>query len=72
MAKYTTIQKNRLLKKLKEVNVINEKDILNIKVSDLQKINEKSKLTIIDIEIIWLIQEAINKKSLLDFFADTN
>lgn len=73
MAEYNAKQKNKLLKKLKSINITTEKDILNIKISDLKKINElenTSKLNIKDIEIIWLMQEAIENKKLLDFFTD--
>ena len=75
MAEYNSKQKNNLLKKLKSINITNEKDILNVKVSDLKKINQNediANLTIKDIEILWLMQEAIEKKTLLDFFADNN
>ena len=73
MAEYNSKQKNNLLKKLKSVNITSEKDILNVKVSDLKKINQNediANLTIKDIEILWLMQEAIEKKALLEFFAD--
>ena len=63
-----------LVQKLKSINITNEKDILNLKVSELRNINkieEIPKLTIKDIEIIWLMQEAIEKKNLLEFFTDT-
>lgn len=75
MPEYNSKQKNSLLRKLKSINITNEKDILNVKVSDLKKIKENENiqdLTIKDIEILWLMQEAIEKKSLLDFFTDTN
>lgn len=71
MSKITATQKNKLLRKLKNANIVNEKDILNIKVSDLKKIKEASNLAMVDIEIIWLIQEAIDKKNLLDFFTES-
>lgn len=74
MAEYNSKQKNKLLKKLKSINITTEKDILNIKLSDLKKINDienVSNLNMKDIEIIWLMQEAIEKKKLLDFFTDT-
>lgn len=74
MAEFTVKQKNKLLKKLKAINIITEKDILNIKLAELKKINEIEKienLTIKDIEILWLMQEAIEKKSLLEFFTNT-
>ena len=71
MSKITATQKNKLLRKLKNANIVNEKDILNIKVSDLKKIKETNRLTMVDIEIIWLMQEAIEKKNLLDFFTES-
>lgn len=74
MAEYSSIQKNKLVQKLKSINVTNEKDILNLKVAELKKINATENiqnLTIRDIEIIWLMQEAIEKKNLLEFFTNT-
>ena len=74
MAEYSSIQKNKLVQKLKSINVTNEKDILNLKVAELKKINATENiqnLTLKDIEIIWLMQEAIEKKSLLEFFTNT-
>lgn len=70
MAKYSRKQKNSLFKKLKSINITNEKDILNLKVSELKKIKEVDKnqnITINDIEIIWLMQEAINNKNFFEF-----
>lgn len=75
MSECTQKQKKNLLKKLKVINMTNEKDILNIKVSELKKINQNeniSNLTIKDIEMLWIMQEAIENKSLFDFFADIN
>lgn len=72
MSKFTATQKNKLLKKLKKIKIVNEKDILNLKVSELKKIKEIENINMNDIEIIWLIQEAIEKKSLFDFFVDEN
>jgi len=74
MAKISSNQKQKLLNKLKAINITTEKDILNIKLAELKKINETEEienLTIKDIEIIWLMQEAIEKKSLLDFFTNS-
>lgn len=73
MAEYSSIQKNKLVQKLKSINITNEKDILNLKVAELKKINAVENiqnLTIKDIEIIWLMQEAIEKKNLLEFFTN--
>lgn len=75
MPEYNSKQKNSLLKKLKAIEITTEKDILNIKVADLKRINQNeniANLTIKDIEILWLIQEAIEKKTLLDFFTKIN
>lgn len=74
MAKISNNQKNKLLKKLKAINITAEKDILNIKLAELKKINEMQEIeniTIKDIETIWLMQDAIEKKSLLEFFTNT-
>lgn len=70
MAKYNTSQKNKVFKKLRKINIVTEKDILNLKVSELKKIKqleENPTLSISDLEIIWLIQEAIENKNLLEF-----
>lgn len=75
MSEYNAKQKNKLLNKLKAINITNEKDILNVKVAELKKINQNedlNNLNIKDIEIIWLIQEAIEKKDLLNFFTDSS
>ena len=74
MAKYTANQKSKLFKKLKNINTVTEKDILNLKVTDLKKLKQaenKTIITIADIELIWLMQEAIENKKLLEFFTDT-
>lgn len=70
MAKNTINQRNKLFKKLKSINITTEKDISNIKVADLKKINDNEgieKLTIKDIEMLWLMQEAIENKKFIDF-----
>ena len=75
MSEYNSKQKKNLLKKLKAINMTNEKDILNMKVAELKKINQNeniSNLTIKDVEMIWIIQEAIENKGLWDFFVDIN
>lgn len=73
MAQFTANQKKKLLKKLKSIKVVTEKDILNLKVADLKSLKEVENMenfTMKDIEILWLMQEAIEKKSLLEFFTD--
>lgn len=74
MSEYTSNQKNKVIQKLKSINIANEKDIINMKVSDLKKINQNeniANITMKDIEILWLMQEAIENKNLLDFFTST-
>ena len=71
MSIYTINQKNKVFKKLKKINITTEKDILNLKVADLKKLKQTQKgnsITNTDLEIIWLMQEAIEKKRLLEFF----
>ena len=71
MSKYTINQKNKVFKKLKKINITTEKDILNLKVADLKKMKQTERgnsITNTDLEIIWLMQEAIEKKRLLEFF----
>lgn len=73
MAEYNSKQKNKLIKKLKSINITTEKDILNLKVAELKKIkqvDDTQTITIKDIEIIWLIQEAIENKKIFEFLTD--
>ena len=73
MSEYNSKQKKNLLKKLKAINMTNEKDILNMKVAELKKINQNEdilNLTIKDVEIIWIMQQGIEKKGWRDFFGD--
>lgn len=73
MAEFNAIQKNKLVKKLKGINKAKEKNILNLKVSELRKINEDENipnLTINDVEIIWQMQDAIKGKELLEYLTD--
>lgn len=75
MSEYNSKQKKNLLKKLKAINMTNEKDILNMKVAELKKIHQNEdilNLTIKDVEKIWIMQEAIENKGLWDFFVDIN
>ena len=53
----------------------NEKDVLNMKVSELKKINQNEDIpnvTLKDIETIWIIQDAIETKGLWNFFIFLN
>ena len=45
MSEINIKQKNKLLKKLKTINILTEKDIQNVKVSDLKKINENENIS---------------------------
>ena len=70
MSEYNSKQKKNLLKKLKAINMTNEKDILNMKVAELKKINQNEdilNLTIKDVEMIW-----INKNANGIFIFDNN
>lgn len=74
MSKYKASEKNKLIEKLEKINITNEKDVLNLKVSDLKKINETEgiqNITLKDIQIIWLMQDAIETKTLLKFFTNS-
>lgn len=73
MAEYSSKEKSKLAQKLKSIGITNEKDILNVRVSELKKITDTggtSSLTLKDIKILWLMQEAIENKTLLDFFTN--
>ena len=70
MSKYTANQKNKLNIKLNKINIKNEKDIMNVKVKDLRKLRETDKISMKDIEMIWKMQDAIEDKSLWQFFVN--
>ena len=74
MSKYTSNEKNKLIEKLEKINITNKKAVLNLKVSDLKKINKAEdipNITLKDIQIIWLMQEAIETKNLFKFFTNS-
>ena len=71
MGKITINQKNKVLKKLRSINVITEKEILNVKVSKLKELKDNGKITINELEIIWLIQEAIENNTILEFLTNS-
>lgn len=71
MATYSINQMKRVIKKLEKINIINEKEILNIKVLDLKKLKEQDKVNLKDIEIIWEIQDMIQDKSWFKILFDT-
>lgn len=71
MATYSINQMKRVIKKLEKINIINEKEILNIKVSELKKLKEQGKVNMKDIEIIWEIQDMIQDKSWFKILFDT-
>lgn len=75
MSENSSKNKKNLIKKLKTINMTNEKDVLNMKVSELKKINQNEDIpnvTLKDIETIWIIQEAIETKGLWNFLIDIN
>lgn len=71
MATYSINQMKRVIKKLEKINIINEKEILNIKVLDIKKLKEQDKVNLKDIEIIWEIQDMIQDKSWFKILFDT-
>lgn len=71
MATYSINQMKRVIKKLEKINIINEKEILNIKVLDLKKLKEQDKVNLKDIEIIWEIQDMIQDKNWFKILFDT-
>lgn len=71
MATYSINQMKRVIKKLEKINIINEKEILNIKVLALKKLKEQDKVNQKDIEIIWEIQDMIQDKSWFKILFDT-
>ena len=73
MAKFTSNQKKKLVNRLKKIQVISEKDLLNVKVSDLKKLAEIENGKVFsqnDIKLLWLIQDAINRKIVFNFMAE--
>ncbi len=71
MATYSINQMKRVIKKLEKINIITEKEILNIKVLDIKKLKEQEKVNLKDIEIIWEIQDMIQDKSWFKILFDT-
>ncbi len=71
MVTYSINQMKRVIKKLEKINIITEKEILNIKVLDLKKLKEQDKVNLKDIEIIWEIQDMIQDKSWFKILFDT-
>ncbi len=75
MSENSSKNKKNLIKKLKSIGMANEKDVLNMKVSELKKINQNEDIpnvTLKDIETIWIIQDAIETKGLWNFLIDIN
>lgn len=71
MATYSINQMKRVIKKLEKINIITEKEILNIKVLDIKKLKEQDKVNLKDIEVIWEIQDMIQDKSWFKILFDT-
>lgn len=70
MAKITIIQKKKMLDKLKNIGIVTEKDILNLKVYKVKELKEQGKVTTNDLEIIWNIQETLMQKDILKILED--
>lgn len=70
MAKITIIQKKKMLDKLKNIGIVTEKDILNLKVYKAKELKEQGKVTTNDLEIIWNIQETLMQKDILKILED--
>ena len=73
MAKITVNQKQKLINRLKKIDIKSEKEILNVKISDLKKLTEienGKSFSGKDIELLWLIQDAITQKKILDFLSE--
>lgn len=71
MATYSINQMKRVIKKLEKINIITEKEILNIKVLELKKLKEQDKVNLKDIEVIWEIQDMIQDESWFKILFDT-
>jgi len=52
MESYSVSQMKKVIDKLKKINIIAEKDIINLKVSDIKKLKQETTITRRDIEII--------------------
>jgi hypothetical protein len=63
MENYSINQMKKVIKKLEEINIVEEKEILNLRVIELHKLKEENKINMKDIEIIWKIQDMIQDKS---------
>jgi DNA polymerase III delta prime subunit len=63
MENYSINQMKKVIKKLEKINIVAEKEILNMKVIELHKLKEQDKISMKDIEIIWKIQDMIQDKS---------
>lgn len=71
--KFTINQKKKLINRLKKINISTEKELLNVKISDLKKLAEVENGKILnakDIELLLLIQNAIISKNVLNFMAE--
>ena len=72
MATYSINQMRKVIKKLEKINITVEKDILNLKVLELNKLKEQDTINMKDIEIIWQMQNMIQEKNLFKVLLDIN
>ena len=72
MATYSINQMKKVIKKLEKINITVEKDILNLKVLELNKLKEQDTINMKDIEIIWQMQNMIQEKNWFKVLLDIN
>ncbi len=72
MATYSINQMRKVIKKLEKINITVEKDILNLKVLELNKLKEQDTINMKDIEIIWQMQNMIQEKNWFKVLLDIN
>ena len=66
MALQNIKQIENIVNKLRKINIIDKKDILNIKVSSLKELYTENKPNIKDLIAIWDLQEMLQKDNWLE------
>ena len=70
MGKVTLNQKRKMLIKLQKIGINTEKEILNLKVQKLKELKNTEKITMNEIEVIWLLQEDLEHKDILKILTE--
>ena len=70
MGKVTLNQKRKMLIKLQKIGINTEKEILNLKVQKLKELKNTEKITMNEIEVIWLLQEDLENKDILKILTE--